>query len=83
MSDAAGNHGRVDRVGTQAMSDRRIANGLFGVLFVVVLLTYIALMMFTPAPTPQYVVPRIVDEHGNNLVYVCPGDPRCTPTPTR
>ena len=32
--------------------------------------------------TAPPVVPRIVDEHGNNLVYQCPGDPRCTPLPT-
>jgi hypothetical protein len=27
-------------------------------------------------------IPRIVDEHGTNLAYVYPDDPRCHPTAT-
>lgn len=40
------------------------------------LLVIVALLL-----RPQPRIPRIVDEHGNNLVYQCPGDPRCNPTP--
>lgn len=39
-----------------------------------VLLGIVVYLVLRPAP-----LPRIVDEHGTNLVYRCPGDPRCTP----
>jgi hypothetical protein len=45
----------------------------------VLLVVIVVLVMSRPAQPP---VPRVVDEHGNNLVYQCPGDPRCDPTPS-
>ncbi len=48
---------------------------------IVLLLAAIVFLLATrPAAAPA--MPRIVDEHGNNLVYQCPSpDPRCSPTP--
>jgi hypothetical protein len=51
---------------------------LAAMLLLVVLLGAVWVGRATAPP----VVPRILDEHGNNLVYQCPGDPRCTPLPT-
>jgi len=49
-----------------------------GVLVVIAaLLLTIVVLLLRPAP-----MPRILDEHGNNIVYHCPEDPRCHPTPT-
>lgn len=50
----------------------------WGLVAIVVLGVVVAVLLLRPAP-----VPRILDEHGNNLVYQCPGDPRCTPSSPR
>jgi hypothetical protein len=41
---------------------------------IVILLAVLIYTMTRPRP-----LPRILDEHGNNILYTCPGDPRCTP----
>jgi hypothetical protein len=52
---------------------------LWGIVVLVLVVVVVVLVVTRPT---QQSIPRIVDERGNNLVYQCPGDPRCVPTPT-
>ncbi len=51
-----------------------------GLLLVIGLLTVLVILLMTRPAAPQ-AIPVILDEHGNNLVYQCPGDARCDATP--
>ena len=71
------------RVGAPPMTTTAMSASTKRVILVALLLLVglLAAIWIVKATAPP-VVPRILDERGNNLVYQCPGDPRCTPQPT-
>ena len=66
------------RVGDPTMSTTTWKHRQWAIVVAVLLMVIVVLLVTRPSSQPA--IPRIVDEHGNNLVYQCPGDPRCTPT---
>lgn len=60
---------------TKQLVARNVLRLLIGLTTVTIILLVALVYQVTRPPR----LPRIIDEHGNNLVYTCPGDPRCTP----